>query len=69
MINDASADESLDFFVPPKKIYYRHGGIDLHADVEEAKVSGERYVIKRKMESSTISRTVNPDIAISRNRS
>lgn len=34
---DENPDESLDFFLPPKKIYYRHEGIDLHADLEEQK--------------------------------
>ena len=50
LIDDASADESLDFFMPPKKIYYRHGDIDLHAGVDEAKEAEMHEARKRPHE-------------------
>jgi len=40
------ADESLDFFLPPRKVYYRHGIIDLTLDTEEAR-EAEMYEARK----------------------
>jgi len=44
--HEENGDESLDFFLPPKKIYYRHQGVDLHADLDEAK-EAEMYEARK----------------------
>ena len=54
----AAADESLDFFLPPKKIYYRHGSVDLHADQEEAK-EAEMHEARKRPHTVVMEETIS----------